>query len=231
MAVQTGVPALEFIAQRPNRKSRSEALLRQLVNTSYPHSTLANLAIAFYRQAGAIDQAELDASAIQLRDLERGFDLFHFIRTVSLRRHGESLTIALKAIKVESGMCDVRDIPDNHEVLAEAQLHCDGALSDVSGIAHTLLNLYYRSHMRGRAWGDDVLKSKWMMRYQMTGAHPDQPDDAATRPPDTPIDYHDTLQTVMTSLTCAQFHLELNQSTFLLLDQCRRLWCLDHPAR
>ncbi|AEH03655.1 hypothetical protein AVT69_gp230 [Pseudomonas phage PhiPA3] len=214
----------EQMTNQPDRKCRSETLLRLLISTSYPHATLADLTFAFSNHSGQKDLDELEKIAIQMKDVERSFDMFDFIRCIELKRQGEQIQIQVKRLDFDPTMRTLEDSSDTHEAMATSSVHLTDErvnLADVDVLATRLLEIFYRSQVKVKKKGNEIATTVWKSRTK----HIDRRNPKAeTKVVEAELDFQAAIEMISTSLRKRRFHILLTQNTILLLDQKSRIW-------
>jgi hypothetical protein len=224
---QKGESPLDLIRNRPSRKGRAESLLRFLTNTSYPHAVLANLTVGISEQVGITDSEELSRVAGELRDAERGYELFDFIRCIELKRQDGSIKVVIKRLKLDPAMKEVRDTVRHHELMAQTSIELPdpgATLNNPKGLARDLMQLFSRVLTRGRLNENAFNQSTWMCRSRLLGATGTQLDSLVRKPSDVLITVDKAIDMLVQSFNSDAFHVILTQDTVLLLDQQKRLW-------
>lgn len=221
---------LELITSRPQRRCRTESILRLLMSTSYPHATLANLTIDISRRGGMTEEAELERVATELREIERGFELFDFIRCLEIKRSGMSMKVIVKRLKIDAKMKEIKDTVHQHEFLASSNISLETPeveLENVEELAAKVLEMYFCSQMRNKTMGTDIATTTWICRSKTVTAEGTKLDSLATKPVDEQISYQDAVAIIVESLKKNRFHVIVTQNTILLLDQAKRIWGLN----
>lgn len=137
--VRKAPPPLKVIETKPNRKSRSETLLRTLVNTSFPHGLVGNLSIDIVKGCGMVDHDELNKMAEGLREAEQELSVFDFIRCIQISRSKGVITVTGKRIKELESLRAATDSKKN----LEAFFSNDIVASDEPEIFDPIINAEY----------------------------------------------------------------------------------------
>lgn len=205
---------------RQNRRNRPETLLRLLLSTSYPHSTLADLMFAFSRHSGH-DQEELDGIADEMTEVERQFGMTDFIRTVELLRNQDKITIVVRTLDFNAEGREIVDNNQTHVELARAVFHLDAkdaGLTNLDELAELLLGIFRKAQQ------DNVrTERKWRMRQRPTARGNAKLGNAEVLAVEEKVDHRMAVALVTASLVKPRFHIVLTHNTILLFDQQRSL--------
>ncbi len=219
----TPVDHLSIIVDRPNRRSRSETILRDLMNTSYPHALLGNLTIRLAQMAEYSDD-ELRHTAEVFRSAEADLSLIDFVRCVEIRRNNDVIDIVVKSLKLDLKMTQITDDRKQHEYLAKGTVELPDAgfvLPDTKGFATELLRAFYNIQVRYRQTGPGLEKSQWVCRSKsgtvVNGTSGFTYNDAG-------VGLDEAIGIVEASLALPKFQVLLTHNTILLQDQLKRLW-------
>uniref|UniRef100_A0AB39CDH8 Uncharacterized protein n=1 Tax=Pseudomonas phage RVTF4 TaxID=3236931 RepID=A0AB39CDH8_9VIRU len=206
---------------RPNRKNRPETLLRLLMSTSYPHSSLADLMFAFSKHSGPEDADELESIADQMTNVERQFGMTDFIRSIEILRNKEQVTLVLRALDFDPSVREIVDNNKTHIELARVAFHLEDAeakLTDLDGLSELLIQMF-RKAQNENPKQDRI----WRLRQR-----PTQKGNAKLGNTDIPaveeqIDTNTAKALITTSLSKSRFHIVLTHNTVLLFDQQRSM--------
>jgi hypothetical protein len=207
---------LEQMKGRQNRKCRGEALMRLLISTSYPQTVLSDLTFAFHDHAKMVDDQE--DLAIVLRDVERSFDMFDFIRCIDIKRSGDIIQLVIKRLDIDPTARDIVDSPATHELMAKIEVKLPSPnheLEDTQALAANLLGIFHKSQVKVRRGCPETQLVNWKLKTRKLGKG---------RLPESPLDCAEAIAELQRSLDKPRFHIVLTQNTILLLDQQRRLW-------
>lgn len=214
----------EQMTEHGNRKCRPETLLRLLMSTSYPQSTLSDLTLAVTVHGGQADLAELEQDATALREVEKSYTLFDFIRCIELKRVGGEVKVITKCLDVDPTMRVVNDCTETHVQMAASTIDLingEEPLNDPDALAVRLLELFYRSQIKSKRHSDSLDRTTWRYRTKVQDrSKPHAKRDNA----DTDIGAVEAIQKLASSLCKKHFHIVLTQNTILLLDQKARLY-------
>ncbi|WDS62180.1 hypothetical protein [Pseudomonas phage D6] len=209
------------MTSRPNRKNRPETLLRLLMSTSYPHSTLADLMFAFSRHSGPTDQEELETIADEMTAVERQFGMTDFIRTVEILRNKDQVTIVLRALDFDPSVREVIDNNATHVELARVAFHLTSAeamLNNIDSLAEQLVLMFRKAQQ------DNVRTDrKWKLRQRPTPKGNAKLGNTEVPAVEESIDHRTAVALLATSLAKTRFHVVLTHNTILLFDQQRSL--------
>lgn len=214
----------ELMSAPGNRRCRPETLLRFLMSTSYPQSTLSDLTLELAVQGGQTDAEELEQDAQGMREVEKAYSLFDFVRCVEVKRVGSEVKVITKCLDIDPNMRSINDSVETHVQMAASTINLikgDDALSDPEAIAVRLLELFYRSQIKSKRHSGELDKTMWRYRTKSTDrskAH-SQRDSV-----DMDISATQAIQKLTSSLRKKSFHVVLTQNTILLLDQKARLY-------
>lgn len=214
----------EQMTDHNNRRCRPETLLRLLMSTSYPQSTLSDLTLAFAVQGGQTDAAELEQDALGMREVEKSYTLFDFVRCIEIKRTGGTLQVIAKCLDVDPTMRAVNDCAETHVQMAASTIELingDSPLTDPDAIAVQLLELFYRSQIKSKRHSDTLDKTMW--RYRTKVQDRSKPHSKRENV-DTDVCASQAIQKLASSLRKKFFHVVLTQNTILLLDQKARLY-------
>ncbi len=212
------------MTQNKNRKCRPETLLRLLLSTSYPQSTLSDLTLALAVHGGQTDPEELENNANDLREVEKDYTLYDFVRCVEIRRAFDEVRVVVKGLDVDPAMKTINDCTDTHKEMAAVNIKLvkgSEALDDVESLAIRLMELFYRSQVKSRRPGDSIDNTDWRYRVkEVDRGKTGKP----TRNVDTTLDVKQAIHRLSTSLRKRSFHIVLTQNCILLMDQKARLF-------
>lgn len=221
---------LSIIVDRPNRRSRSESILRDLMSTSYPHSLLGNLTILLAQMAGYSDD-ELRSTAEVFREAEGELSLIDFVRCVELRRSHGSVDVVVKSLKLDLKMTQIDDDRKHHEYLAKGGIELPSAtyvFPDTRKLAIELLRAFYCTQVRYRTNGPGLEHTQWGCR---TKAGVSNEGKSGFSYQDTCIDFEGAIDVVEQSLRLNKFQVLLTHNTILLQDQLKRLWGMNFSSK
>ena len=214
---------LEQMTGKPGRKCRGESLLRLLLSTSYPQTILSDLTFAFTRHSGTTDEESLEKLAILMRNTEKDFDMFDFIRCIEIKRDGDTITIVIKRLDFDPTMRALNDSVNTHEHMASTTVvlsSADDRLEDIEQLAIKLLEVFYRSQVKVKR-NTDISGTTWKCRQRETDRRKTKTEQTAI---DFSLDFEGVVETIATSLRKRRFQLILTQNAFLLPDQRKRIW-------
>lgn len=214
----------EQMTEHKNRKSRPETLLRLLMSTSYPQSTLSDLTLTLALHGGQTDKEELERNAEDMREVEKAYTLFDFVRCIEIRRTLNEIKITSKCLDIDPSMRTINDCTDTHQEMASVTItlvNGDSALDDVDTLATKLMDLFYRSQVKSKRPGDSIELTEWRCRVkEIDRSKPGKP----SRNVDTTLDVKQAIHRLCTSLRKKSFHVILTQNCILLMDQKARLF-------
>lgn len=214
----------EQMTGQGNRKCRPETLLRLLMSTSYPQSTLSDLTLELAVQGGQTDLDELEKDAAGMREVEKSYTLFDFVRCIELKRSGGEIKVITKCLDIDPTMRAVNDCTETHVQMAASTIELvngDAALKDPETLAIRLLELFYRSQIKSKRHGDTLDRTMWRYRTKVQDRSvPHNKRDNV----DVDISASQAIQKLVSSLRKRSFHVVLTQNAFLLLDQKARLY-------
>lgn len=214
----------EQMTGQGSRRCRPETLLRLLMSTSYPQSTLSDLTLELAVQGGQTDSNELEQDAQAMREVEKAYSLFDFVRCVEIKRVGTEVKVITKCLDIDPTMRAVNDSVDTHVQMAASTIELingEETLTDPESLAVRLLELFYRSQIKSKRHSDTLDKTMWRYRTKSTDrskAH-NKRDNV-----DVDISASQAIQKLASSLRKKSFHVVLTQNTILLLDQKARLY-------
>lgn len=214
----------EQMTEHKNRRCRPETLLRLLMSTSYPHSTLSDLVLAIAVHGGQTDEAELEYYAEEMRGVEKSYTLFDFVRCIEIRRTLGEVKITAKCLDVDPEMKAINDCTDTHRQMAASTISLakgDEALDDVESLATRLMELFYRSQVKSKRPGDTIDHTEWRCRVKEIDR---SKSGKTSRNVDTTLDVKQAIHRLCTSLRKKSFHVILTQNCILLMDQKARLF-------
>lgn len=214
---------LEQMTGQPGRKCRPETLLRLLISTSYPQSVLSDLTFDFTRHSGVNDEEQLELLAGYMREVEKSFDMFDFIRCIEIRRDNNEIKIVIKRLDFDPTIRVLNDSVDTHEQMAASSVSIEPneQLEDVDQLAVRLLEIFYRSQVKAKRNNNDISATAWKCRTRENDRKKSKDEQTVV---DSTHDFQSTVDIIATSLNKRRFHLVLTQNAFLLLDQRRRIW-------
>lgn len=206
---------------RSNRKNRPETLLRLLMSTSYPHSSLAELMFAFSKHSGPEDEEELEAIAEQMTNVERQFGMTDFIRSIEIMRNKDQVTLVLRALDFDPSVREIVDSNQTHTELARIAFHLEDGesqLQRVDELAGMLVQMFRRAQ-------NDNLKvdRSWRLRQRPTPKGNAKLGNSDVPAVEEQIDSEMVQALIATSLNKSRFHIVLTHNTVLLFDQQRSL--------
>lgn len=214
----------EQMTSQPNRRCRPETLLRLLMSTSYPQSTLSDLTLAIAVHGGQTDKAELEQDASGMREVERSYSLFDFIRCIEIKRVDGEIKIITKCLDIDPTMRAINDSAETHVQMAAATvslINGDSPLEDTDALAIHLLELFYRSQVKSKRPNDTIDKTTWRYRNKTQ----DRSNPAGKRENvDSDLSVKEAIDKLASSLRKKHFHVILTQNAILLLDQKARLY-------
>ncbi|ARV76924.1 hypothetical protein PHABIO_293 [Pseudomonas phage Phabio] len=202
----------------PDRKCRSEVLLRLLLSTSYPQAALTDLTFLLAKHGEIVDENILENLAETMQEVERSFTMFDFVCSIELKRSGKDITIIIKCLDIDPTARSITYTAENIEVMATASLILDSegkVLLDHEAIARKLLDIFYKSQVSFRNRSQSIQKTRWKHRTKASQQNPSI---------DTNIDYEAALQCLVKSLKKKNFNIVLTQANILLQDQRARLF-------
>lgn len=212
------------MTEHRNRRCRPETLLRLLLSTSYPQSTLSDLTLALTVHGGQTDKEELERNAEDLREVEKAYTLYDFVRCVEIRRTFGELKVTTKGLDIDPSMKVINDCTDTHKEMAAVNIALtkgDEALDDVEALAIRLMELFYRSQVKSKRPGDTIDNTEWRFRVkELDRSKPGK----QTRNVDATLDVKQAIHRLATSLRKRSFHIILTQNCILLMDQKARLF-------
>lgn len=212
------------MTEHGNRHCRPETILRLLMSTSYPQSTLSDLTLAFAVHGGQTDKDELEQDAIGMREVEKSYTLFDFIRCIELKRNGNEVKVITKCLDIDPTMRTINDSAATHVQMAASTItliNGDDPLADTDALAVKLLELFYRSQIKSKRHGEALNKTTWRYRTKVKDASKPH---AKRDNIDIDIDATQAIQKLSSSLGKKHFNITLTQNTILLLDQKARLY-------
>ncbi|QBJ02791.1 hypothetical protein MZD04_gp265 [Pseudomonas phage Psa21] len=209
------------MTSRPNRKNRPETLLRLLMSTSYPHSSLADLMFAFSDHSGPKDQEELDAIADEMTAVERQFGMTDFIRTIEVLRNKDQVTIVIRTLDFDPSVREIVDNNQTHVELARIAFHLPAEntqLTDLDNLAAMLVNMFRKAQQ------DNIRADRvWRLRQRPTTKGNAKLGNADVPAVEELIDTNTVIALLTASLSKQRFHVVLTHNTILLFDQQRSL--------
>lgn len=217
-------PVYQQLTQNKTRKCRSETILRLLLSTSYPQSTLTDLTLALSVHGGQTDLVELEHNAIDLREIEKDYTLFDFVRVVEIKRVLGEIKVKTSCLDLDPAMRVVIDNTNTHQQMAVSTINLvkpSDALSDVDALSVRLLELFYRSQVKVRRHNDSIAQTTWC--YRVKEIDRSQPN-KSMRIVETNLDIKQAIHRLGISLRKKSFHVILTQNAILLLDQKARLY-------
>lgn len=206
---------------RANRKNRPETLLRLLMSTSYPHSSLADLMFAFSKRSGPEDQEELDNIADQMTNVERQFGMTDFIRSIEILRNKEQVTLVLRAWDFDPSVREIVDNNQTHVELARIAFHLEEAetqLTDLDGLADLLIQMFRKAQNE-----NPKQEREWRLRQRPTAKGNAKLGNSDIPAVEERIDNTTAKALISTSLSKSRFHIVLTHNTVLLFDQQRSM--------
>lgn len=214
----------EQMTESRNRRCRPETLLRLLLSTSYPQSTLSDLTLALTVHGGQTDVDELEHNAEDLREVEKAYTLYDFVRCVEIRRTLGEIRVVTKGLDIDPAMKAINDCTDTHKEMAAVDISLtkgSDALDDVEGLATRLMEMFYRSQVKSKRPGESIDHTEWRCRVkEVDRSKPGRP----SRNVDTVLDVKQAIHRLCTSLRKRSFHIILTQNCILLMDQKARLF-------
>lgn len=206
---------------RPNRKNRPETLLRLLMSTSYPHSSLADLMFAFSKHSGPEDLEELESIADQMTNVERQFAMTDFIRSIEILRNKEQVTLVLRALDFDPSVREIVDNNQTHVELARVAFHLadtEAQLSDVDALADLLIQMFRKAQNE-----NPKQTRSWRLRQRPTPKGNAKLGNSDIPAVEETVDGDTARALLATSLCKTRFHIVLTHNTVLLFDQQRSL--------
>lgn len=214
----------EQMTGQKNRRCRPETLLRLLLSTSYPQSTLSDLTLALSVHGGQKDPHELEATANDMREVEKLYTLFDFVRCVEIKRTLDTIKLTTKCLDIDPAMKTINDCTDTHIEMGSVNIDLvngDVALDDVEALATRLMELFYRSQVKSKRPGETIERTEWRHRVkEVDRSSPER----TTRNVDTVLDVKQAIHRLSISLRKRSFHIVLTQNCILLMDQKSRLY-------
>lgn len=207
-----------------NRRCRPETLLRLLMSTSYPQSTLSDLTLELAVQGGQTNQDDLEQDAQAMREVEKSYTLFDFVRCVEIKRVNGVVKVITKCLDIDPTMKTVNDNVETHVQMAASTIELingESSFIDPDSVAVKLLELFYRSQIKSKRHGDTLEKTTWRYRSK---SHDRSKVPQKRESVDTDIDVTNAIQKLSNSLRKKNFHVVLTQNTILLIDQKARLY-------
>lgn len=214
----------EQMTTQPNRRCRPETLLRLLMSTSYPQSTLSDLTLAIAVHGGQTDPLELEQDAAGMREVEKSYTLYDFVRCIELKRSGGELKITAKCLDIDPTMRALNDSAETHVQMAAATVNLingDSPLEDTDALSVRLLELFYRSQVKSKRPNDSIERTSW--RYRTKTQERSKPQGKRTDV-ESELTVKEAIEKLSTSLSKKHFHVILTQNAILLLDQKGRLY-------
>lgn len=214
----------EQMTSQPNRRCRPETLLRLLMSTSYPQSTLSDLTLAIAVHGGQTDKAELELDAAAMREVERSYSLFDFIRCIEIKRVDGELKVITKCLDIDPTMRGIVDSAETHVQMAASTVNLingDSPLEDADGLAIRLLELFYRSQVKSKRPNDTIERTTW--RYRNKVQDRSKPNGKRENV-DSDLSVKEAIDKLSSSLRKKNFHVILTQNAILLLDQKARIY-------
>lgn len=200
----------------PDRKCRSEVLLRLLLSTSYPQAALTDLTFVMAKAADIIDDHILENIAGTMQEIERSFTMFDFIRSIEIKRNGRDIAIIIKCMDVDPTARNLNDSTETHVVMATSNLLMnapDATIVDPEEVAIKLMDIFYKSQVSYRCRTKSIQCTRWKHRTKSTKEH---------KSVDTNLDYPSVIKYLTASLIKRNFSIVLTQANILLQDQrCR----------
>lgn len=216
--------AHEQMTNQKNRRCRPETLMRLLISTSYPQSTLSDLALAITHHGGERDPVQFEQLAEGMREAEKSYTLFDFVRCIEIKRTFDTVKITTKCLDIDPAMRTINDCADTHQEMASANIELvkgTEALDDVESLATRLMELFYRSQVKSKRPGETIDRTEWRCRVkEIDRTMPDKP----VRHVETVLDVKQAIHRLCTSLRKRSFHIVLTQNCILMLDQKSRLY-------
>lgn len=214
----------EQMTTQKNRKCRPETILRYMLSTSYPQSTLSDLTLALAVHGGQKDLSELEADAIAMREVEQNYTLFDFVRVIEIKRVLGQITLTTKCYDIDPEMKSIEDNTNNHLVMSTSHIQLINggeALDDVDTLATRLMEMFYRSQVKSKRPNESIEKTEW--RYRVKEIERDKPG-RPSRHVETTLDFKQALHRLALSLRKRSFHVILTQNCILLMDQKSRIY-------
>lgn len=212
------------MTNQPNRKCRPETILRLLMSTSYPQSTLSDLTLAFVTHGGQTDPLELEGCANDLREVEKAYTLTDFVRSIDIKRVHGNLKVIVKCLDLDPSIRTINDCSETHVELASSDVvlfNADLPLEEPEALAVRLLEMFYRSQVKNRRSNDTIGNTTWRYRSQTQ----ERSKTKGKRPHvDVDVTVEQAIQKLASSLAKKQFHIVITQNTILLHDQKARLY-------
>lgn len=216
--------AYKQMTEHRSRRCRPETLLRLLLSTSYPQSTLSDLTLALNVHGGQTDLEELERNAEDLREVEKEYTLYDFVRCVEIRRTFGEIRLVVKGLDIDPAMKAINDCTETHNEMAAVTIKlvkAEEGLDDVEALATRLMELFYRSQVKSKRPGESIDNTEWRCRVkEVDRTKPNKP----SRNVDTTLDVKQAIHRLATSLRKRSFHVVLTQNCILLMDQKARLF-------
>lgn len=214
----------EQMTTQPNRRCRPETLLRLLMSTSYPQSILSDLTLAIALHGGQTDPDELEQDAQGMREVEKSYTLFDFIRCIEIKRNGPEVTVIAKCLDIDPTMRTINDSSATHVQMAASTIKLakgDSPLESPDQLAIRLLEFFYRSQVKSKRPNDSIDRTTW--RYRNKVQDRSKPLNQRENM-DVEVGVKEAIEKLTGSLNKKHFHVVLTQNTILLLDQKARLY-------
>lgn len=212
------------MTEHRNRRCRPETILRLLLSTSYPQSTLSDLTLALTVHGGQTDTVELEHNAEDLREVEKNYTLYDFVRCVEIKRTFNEIRVVAKGLDIDPAMRSINDCSETHKEMAAVNIELvkgDSALDNVEELAIRLMEMFYKSQVKSKRPNDTINNTTWRYRVkEVDRTKPGKP----TRNVDTTLDANQAIHHLCTSLRKRSFHIVLTQNCILLVDQKARLF-------
>lgn len=222
--------SLSIIVERPDRRSRSEMILRDLLSTSYSHNLLSNLVIFLAKEVGYTDE-ELQATAEVFKAAENEYNLLDFVRCIEIRKLDDTIQLVMKSLKIDIEMPRIDDDRKNHEYMARGVVELPSAtyvLPNPSLFSEKLLKAFYGTQVRHRQTGQSLQKSVWVCREKKGVSTPSG--GGAFSYNDQNVSFEQAIEILNESLQLPKFQILLTHNTILLQDQKKRLWGQNFSA-
>lgn len=216
---------LERMSVRAKRRNRPETLLRLLISTSYPHSTLADFTFAISKAGGQFDKTELSVMADDLTEVERKFAMNDFIRAVEITRDGPTVVIVIKQLELDPLAREIVDSVETHVELARCTVQLanhDQPMAEPERVASMILEFFRRTQQYEKA--NTMAQTEWRLRERPAGKKGNAKLNNTKVPAvETKLDFNQATAHVVTSLSKMKFHIVMTHNAVLLLDQQRTL--------
>lgn len=233
---RTEISPIAQITEKPNRKSRSETLLRILIASSYPHAFFSNLAIQLFGGHPSILPAQLETLAGELRDREKQLDILDFIRCIEIIKSNDRIMIEAKRLDGVVGLKAIIDNARNHVSFWTIDTYIgNDVLSEefAQSLSHVMLTAYYKTHAIGNNKQKDVSQFKWAIKEkksqpstQKTVKHFKDMKSSITE--ERKVDFKEVQPILQKVLQGTHYHILLTRNAITVRDQGLRISLPDH---